>query len=140
SSVQSFEDGPLAACGACGLVQRLAPDATAQDCERCGARVLFRKPDPFVRAWPLLIAAAIAYIPANVLPVMRVRTAVSDGAHTILGGVVELWQMGSWDLAVIVFIASIVVPMTKLLALTVLMVKRRWRGSAVQRQRTRLYE
>jgi len=87
-----------------------------------------------------VIAASIIYIPANVLPVMRVRTATSDGAHTILGGVIELWRLGSWDLAVIVFIASVVVPMTKLLALMVLMVKHHWRGSVVQRQRTRLYE
>src|SRR3546814_188949 len=71
---------------------------------------------------------------------MQVRTATSDGAHTILGGVVELWRMGSWDLALIVFVASVVVPITKLLALMVLMVKHRWQGDIVQRQRTRLYE
>src|SRR3546814_16496036 len=90
-------------------------------CERCGAQIHLRKPDSFARVWALLIAASIAYIPANVLPVMQVRTATSDGAHTILGGVVELWRMGSWDLALIVFVASVVVPITKLLDLMVLM-------------------
>src|SRR3546814_20866968 len=64
----------------------------------------------------------------------------SSDLHTILGGVIELWNYGSWDLALIVFIASVVVPMTKLLALMVLMLHRRWLGPAIQRQRTRLYE
>jgi len=71
---------------------------------------------------------------------MRVRTLTSDTMHTILGGVFELWRLGSWDLAVIVFVASVVVPLTKLLALATLMLGGRWRGALVQRQRTRLYE
>lgn len=130
----------LASCESCGFVQSLASASEPAPCKRCGARVHFRKPDPFSRVWALVVAAAIIYIPANVLPVMRVRTATSDGAHTILGGVLELWRMGSWDLALIVFVASVVVPMTKLLALSILMVKQHWQGSEVQRQRTRLYE
>ncbi len=52
----------------------------------------------------------------------------------------ELWRLGSWDLAVIVFVASVVVPITKLIALVVLLLGKRWRGDGVQRQRTRLYE
>jgi len=65
---------------------------------------------------------------------------LGSSAHTILGGVIELWQLGSWDLALIVFIASIVVPITKLLALMILLLGRRWRGNAVQRQRNRIYD
>ncbi|MFW7341180.1 paraquat-inducible protein A [Pollutimonas sp. H1-120] len=140
ASMDSSAGGPVASCESCGFVQSLASSAKSDPCKRCGARIHFRKPDPFSRVWALVIAAAIIYIPANVLPIMRVRTATSDGAHTILGGVLELWRLGSWDLALIVFIASVVVPMTKLLALSVLMVKHHWRGSEVQRQRTRLYE
>src|SRR3546814_10477264 len=64
----------------------------------------------------------------------------SSDLHTILGCVIELWNYGSWELALIVFIAIVVVPMTKLLALMVLMLHRRWLGPAIQRQRTRLYE
>ena len=127
-----------ASCHACGYVQYQG-DADAP-CGRCGTHVHLRKPDQTARVWALLITAWVAYIPANVLPVMRIRTAASDSEHTILGGVIELWNYGSWDLALIVFIASIVVPMTKLLALMVLMLRRRWRGPLVQRQRTRLYE
>src|SRR5690606_2466890 len=92
------------------------------------------------RTWALMLAAAVVYIPANVLPMMEIRSALGSSNHTILGGIIELWQLGSWDLAVIVFIASVVVPITKLLALAVLLVGRQWRGDNVQRQRTRLYE
>ncbi|HWK70513.1 paraquat-inducible protein A [Pollutimonas sp. M17] len=140
AAIDPSAGGPVASCESCGFVQSLPSASSPVPCERCGARIHFRKPDSFSRVWALVIAASIIYIPANVLPVMRVRTATSDGAHTILGGVIELWRLGSWDLAVIVFIASVVVPMTKLLALMVLMVKHHWRGSVVQRQRTRLYE
>src|SRR3546814_16406473 len=71
---------------------------------------------------------------------MEFRTPVGVSEHTILGGVIELWKLGSWDLALIVFVASIVVPMTKLLVLISLLIRRQWQGAKIQRQRTRLYE
>lgn len=126
-------------CLECGYVQPWHHHEK-QSCGRCGAALHWRKPEPLARVWALVIAAAILYIPANILPVMNVRLPTGVSSHTILGGVVELWRLGSWDLAVIVFVASVVVPMTKLFALAVLMVKRQWKGVAVQRQRTRLYE
>jgi paraquat-inducible protein A len=71
---------------------------------------------------------------------MRIRTVMGESAHTILGGVLELWNLGSPDLAVIVFVASIVVPVTKLAILMLLLLRRRWKGEALQRSRTRLYD
>lgn len=140
ASIDASQPAPVTSCLACGLVQQLPDHEHSEPCRRCGERLHYRKPDQTSRVWALLLAAWIAYIPANVLPVMRIRTAASDSEHTILGGVIELWGYGSWDLALIVFIASIVVPMTKLLALMVLMLRRRWRGPIIQRQRTRMYE
>ncbi len=128
----------LAACHACGFVQP-KPEASAP-CLRCGHTVHKRKPDMHVRVWALLVAAAVVYVPANVLPMMEIRSTLGSSKHTILGGVIELWRLGSWDLAVIVFVASVVVPITKLIALVLLLLGRRWRGWGVQRQRTRLYE
>ncbi len=133
-------DRPVASCTACGYVQNLPSGQDACACSRCNARIHARKLNVSARVWALVIAASILYIPANVLPIMHVRTAAGDGAHTILGGVMQLWYLGSWDLALIVFVASVVVPMTKILALVVLMLNRRWRGPRIQRQRTRLYE
>lgn len=132
--------GVVASCESCGYLHTFDDPHQHCRCGRCGARVHYRHPGARNRAWALLIAAAIAYVPANLLPVMRIRTAASDSAHTILGGVIELWNLGSWDLAVIVFVASIVVPLTKIIALALLLLQSRWRGANVQRQRTRLYE
>lgn len=129
----------LAACRNCDYVQECDP-ATTVSCARCGSLVRKRKPDMQVRTWALMAAAAVIYVPANVLPMMEIRSALGASNHTILGGVLELWRLGSWDLAVIVFVASVVVPITKLIALAVLLLADRWRGDGVQRQRTRLYE
>ncbi|NYT37062.1 paraquat-inducible membrane protein A [Allopusillimonas soli] len=142
----------MVACHGCGYVQPAAdaliahehaavPDLLAYPvCGRCASPLHKRKKDAQRRAWALLIAAAIFYLPANLLPVMRIQTLASDSAHTILGGVLELWRLGSPDLALIVFVASIVVPVTKLLILMLLLLHRRWAGRDLARQRTRLYE
>lgn len=130
--------GQVAACLSCGFVQNC--ESKKINCARCGATVKQRKSATSSRVWALLLAASIVYIPANVLPVMEVRTVVGVSAHTIVGGVIELWRMGSWDLAVIVFAASVVIPMTKLMALATLQMLSTWRGYNAQRQRTRLYE
>lgn len=130
----------LAACQVCGQVQEHDPDSGMDACGRCNSLVWKRRPNMNGRVWALLVAAAVAYIPANVLPMMEIRSLLGSSVHTILGGVIELWRLGSWDLAIIVFIASVVVPITKLIALAVLMLARHWKGVDTQRQRTRLYE
>ncbi|WP_241074103.1 paraquat-inducible protein A [Achromobacter insuavis] len=140
------EAGPdvvLTGCHVCGQVQAVprAGDAEAEHhCVRCHAVVHYRKPDHLARTWALLLAAVVFYIPANVLPVMKVSSVLGDSAHTILGGVVELWDMGSWDIALIVFIASVAVPLTKLLALILLLLTEQWRSTTNLRPRTRLYQ
>jgi paraquat-inducible protein A len=131
----------LAGCHACGLVQPIAGGGHgSQPCLRCGAPVHGRKPESLSRTWALLISAAILYVPANVLPVMNIASLFGDSGHTILGGVIELWSMGSWDIALIVFVASVAVPLVKMLSLAFLA----WRVQAQDgmhlRQRTRLYE
>ncbi|WP_082308406.1 MULTISPECIES: paraquat-inducible protein A [unclassified Achromobacter] len=136
-------DVVLAGCHVCGQVQALPRDADPEEthaCVRCHAVVHYRKPDHLARSWALLIAAAIFYIPANVLPVMQIRSLLGDSGHTILGGVVELWETGSWDIALIVFIASVAVPLTKLLAMALLLLTQQWGSATSLRPRTRLYQ
>ena len=96
-------------------------------------------PTIIMRTWALMLGAVILYIPANMLPIMKVSSMGSDSAHTILGGVIELWQMGSWDIALVVFIASVVVPLFKLVALGTLLFLTQQKNSARLRQRTHLY-
>lgn len=129
----------LIACEACDELNVGVQTLDVQCCTRCGAPLQSRKPDSVARTWALLIAAAILYIPANVLPVLHTSSLFGSEDDTIMSGVIYFWTSGSWDLAIIVFIASILVPMLKLLSLSYLTftVQRglRWRP----KQRTRLY-
>lgn len=133
----SGASGAGAICDNCGLVQ--APQASER-CRRCHGRLPYHAVQHRGEIWALVIAAAIFYIPANLLPVMRVQTFLGSSDHTILGGVVELWRMGSWDLALIVFVASVMVPVTKLLALAFLLLRDHPGSAAEQRRHTRLYD
>jgi paraquat-inducible protein A len=93
------------------------------------------------RSGALLVAAAMMYVPSNVLPVMTTFSVLQGGekAHTLIGGIGELWANGSWDLALIVFVASIVIPMVKMLVLTLLIVSAQRRSVWRQRERAALY-
>ncbi len=132
----SGAQGAGVVCETCACVQ---PPSPSGRCLRCHAPVHRRHEAHEGRVWALLVAATIFYIPANTLPIMRVRSLLGDSDHTILGGVIELWRLGSWDLALIVFVASVMVPVTKLLALIFLLLRTRPLGARIQRQRTRLY-
>jgi paraquat-inducible protein A len=124
-------------CACCGLVLRR--DVPPHECPRCGSRLHSRKSNSVARTWALLIAAALLYIPANVLPVMTVISLGQGAPSTILSGVEELAASGMWPLAVLVFFASITVPMLKLIGLGYMLITVH-RGSAGRlRDRTRLY-
>jgi paraquat-inducible protein A len=112
-----------ASCGyaLCEICETLGQGGPKAHCQRCGSRLHARKPGSVQRAWALLIAAYALYIPANLLPIMETRSLFGVQRDTILSGVVYLWESGSWALSLIVFIASIAVPMLKLLALTLLL-------------------
>lgn len=129
--------GPRLSCHACHLVQPLAMEHRA--CPRCGARLHRRRRDAVSRCSALVLAAIILYIPANVYPVMTIISFGSGFPSTILEGVEELLTSGMWPLALLVFFASITVPVLKLAGLIWLMLsvklKSRWR----LRDRTRLY-
>jgi len=129
----------LVACHACGLLHRASGKGHDLACTRCGAGLHIRRPDSIARTWALLIAGYILYIPANVLPVMETGSLFGAQSDTIMSGVIYLWNTGSWDLALLIFFASITVPASKLLALTFLLisVQRRWTWGL--RQRTQLY-
>jgi paraquat-inducible protein A len=108
-------------------------------CPRCGASLHDRKPDSIARSWALVIAALILYFPANFYPVMTVVSFGRGEPDTILGGVRHLIASGSWPLALLVFVASITVPVLKLLSLTVLLVTTQRRSRWRIRERTLLY-
>lgn len=129
----------LVACGACGLLSRPAGPGTAGFCRRCGSKLHGRHPNSLQSTWALAVAAAVCFLPANALPVMVTNAFGSSTPDTILGGVVFLYTSGSWPLALIVLVASFMIPLGKLIALAWLLISihRRTRGG--ERQRMRLH-
>lgn len=128
----------LALCEQCGLLVHLAR-SEAQACPRCKSRLHRRKPASLSRTWAYLTAAIVLYIPANILPVMNTSSLFGAQKDTIMSGVVYLWVSGSWLLAVLVFIASIVVPMLKILGLAYLAISTQLHSRWLPEQRTRIY-
>ena len=128
---------PLVACHSCGLV---APEkGRHQHCERCKAALHRRRPDSVGRTWALLLAATILYIPAMLLPVMYTNSLFGKEDDTIISGVLLFWNSGSQALAIIIFVASIVVPVMKLVALAILAYTAQRRSRWRPEQRTVLY-
>ena len=131
----------LTSCHTCSLLVRLPQgrrDVSAF-CPRCGGHVSLRKRNSLARTWALVLAAVIFYIPANFLPISFVTSLGSTQSDTIMTGVLYFLHSGDWPIALVIFTASIFVPILKLLVLSYLLVsvqfKSRWRP----RERTRLY-
>jgi paraquat-inducible protein A len=126
----------LLVCMQCRATMRAIPDTSAL-CPRCGGAVHERRPHSVAVTAVLLVTAAVLYIPANVLPVMLMRTFFGEEDDTIMSGVLSLIQEGSWPLALLVFFASIVVPLLKLIAMGWLLfvVIRRSPGHVAQRSK-----
>jgi paraquat-inducible protein A len=128
----------LLVCLSCRATVRRVQSVYSR-CPRCHARLHERKPHSLAITTALVIAAAVLYVPANVLPVMSTRTLIDDESDTIMSGVLVLLHSGSWPIAVLVFIASIVVPLLKILALGVLLFSV-WRRATRRRlQRSELF-
>ena len=121
SSTLTAAQAGLVSCEVCSLLARPASAEEPGYCPRCGAELVSRRHHSIQYTWALVIAAAICYIPANMLPVLNTTTLGSTDSDTIMGGVVFLYTSGSWPLALIVLIASVMVPLGKLVALVYLL-------------------
>ncbi len=138
ASITALQQG-LQGCGVCGLLSRPPSGASAGRCPRCDEVLHFRKPDSLQRTWAYLIAAAVCYVPANVLPVLTTTTAAGSESDTILQGVVLLWSPTGWPLSLIVLVASVIIPLGKIAALAYLLYTVQRRSVASDEQRARLY-
>jgi paraquat-inducible protein A len=126
-------------CHTCGLLN--APDWETTDgrCRRCRDDLHPRKPNSIQRTWALVIAAMICYLPANMMPIMISGYGGWRRSDTIMEGVIYMLLYDSWVLAVIIFVASVLVPLTKILILLYLLISVRLRSRWRPRDRTRLY-
>jgi paraquat-inducible protein A len=123
-------------CDCCKLVLIAPP---RWPCPRCGRRLRRRKPQSLVRTWALLSAATALYLPANLYPIITVIRFGQGQPSTIWQGVVELAQAQMWPLAVLVFVASITVPLVKLIGMTTMLIMTHDRSSAWLVARTRIF-
>ncbi len=123
-------------CDTCRLVL-CAP--SGWPCPRCGTRLRHRRRQSLIRCWALLVAGIILYVPANLYPILTVIRFGRGEPSTILNGVIELIQAGMLPLALLVFLASITVPLLKLIGLTSMLIMTHERSPRALRERTRLY-
>lgn len=138
----SAKNQGLVGCHYCHLLSRW-PKASGNQvvyCPRCGGELHQRKPNSLMRTWALVITAMVFYIPANVLPITITSALGSVSADTIMSGVIYFVHSGSWEIALIIFIASIFVPFTKFMILIYLLLSVQFKSIKRPKGRTRLYQ
>jgi len=118
--MRAIEKG-LATCHICHQIVQLPQERENRFalCPRCGEEVHARTPNSIQHTWALVMTSIIFYIPANLYPMMHVNTFAGTQSDTILSGVLYFLETGSYLIAAVIFIASIVVPITKLLYLLI---------------------
>lgn len=128
-------------CHSCHLLCRINFSQIGESlvCPRCGSTLHQRKPNSLKRTWALVLAAVIFYIPANLLPVTVVISFGKAQADTIMSGVIYFISTGMWPIALVIFVASILVPMLKLSILTFLLISVQRKSAWRPKDRTRLY-
>jgi paraquat-inducible protein A len=138
--MSGFVTGTAAAEGlaCCHVCLKLSPESLHR-CPRCGATLHLRKPDSLQRTVALIATAALLYIPANLLPIMTTAALGRAEDSTILGGVIVLIHHGDFPIAVVIFVASVLVPLSKLLALSWLCWSVARRQPTSHHERARLY-
>ncbi|ETX11053.1 paraquat-inducible protein A [Marinomonas ushuaiensis DSM 15871] len=126
----------LIGCHFCGAT--LSRDA--HHCDRCGHSVHSRRPNSLMTTSALLIASLVMYIPANVFPIMQTTFLGSTEPSTIMGGVLLLWTLESYPVALIILFASVVIPIAKMLALAWLCWQCCYPSQRLTKQKIKLYK
>lgn len=135
------KNASLAGCSICHLLCRIPEKKDPENtfCPRCGAVLHIRKPMSIGRTWALIVAAVILYVPANFFPITRITSFGSTQSDTIISGVVYFIQSGMWLIAAVIFTASVLIPIFKLIILIFLLVSIRHRSEWRPVERARLY-
>jgi len=134
----SGKDEGLVLCTECHTVHHYISDETMH-CSVCGAEIQQRKPDSINRTWALLITSILCFIPANILTIMNVIYFGQDDPSTIIGGVILLIQLGSYAVAFVVFTASVVVPVFKMLGILMILLSLKFKINLSDYQRIKMF-
>ena len=103
----------LAKCHVCGLA---SPVEEAR-CGRCRSSLHLRQRESLQRTWAFTIASVLLYFPANLLPILRVESFAGAQSSTIMSGVIQFWQEEDYPVAIIIFVASVMIPILKIIAI-----------------------
>jgi paraquat-inducible protein A len=126
-----------ASCLSCGLL--MGRVAGVPRCPRCGAMLHARHKDSLTRTWALLLAAMILYVPANLLPITLTTALGRTEGDTIMQGVIYFMKSGEWPIGLVIFTASIMIPLLKMMALTYLLVSVQRHSGHRPLQKTKIY-
>lgn len=132
------KEAGLVLCGECHSIHKNVPDAELH-CRCCGAQLHQRIPNSINRTWALLLASMILFIPANTMTIMNVSYFGQDDPSTIMGGVIVLLQFGSYAVAFVVFVASVVVPLFKMIGILMILLSVKNAISITDKQRIRMF-
>ncbi len=135
-NLPTAREAGLVACRRCA---RVWPQGT-DTCGRCGTRLISRDPKSLQRVWGWWIAGLMCYIPANLYPMLETRTLLSKSDATIVGGAIELIHHGSVGIAVVILVASVLIPIGKFLSVAFLALSVRNPDLLPAHQRHGLYE
>jgi paraquat-inducible protein A len=138
-SKNSKKEFMLIGCRSCTLLCRTRMINDHHTCPRCQATLHSRKTKSVSRTWALVMAAAILYFPANIFPVTVTSAPGHEQADTILSGVIYFLFSGSWHIALVIFVASILIPLMKLIILVYLLISVHRKSTWKPKDRTRLY-
>ncbi len=146
TSVQVQGDGNTAVTAAmqglsqCHICHKLSPtDLEGKKCPRCGEPLHLRHPSSISKTWALVLTSAIFLAPANLLPIMRVDFLGIPSRSTIMDGIIYFFQDGAYFIGLIIFTASVLVPVFKIVGLTILLLSSRQSSIRLLRQRARMF-
>lgn len=128
----------------CHICEKLVKSESVKNkhkavCSRCGAALHMRLPKSISRTWAFLIASIIMYIPANMLPIMTVQNMGKGEPHTIVGGIIVLIDSDMLPIAFLVFVASLIVPLLKMVGIALLLISVQYRWQVTPHHRTKLF-
>lgn len=115
-----IDEDKLIRCPVCDAVN--IDKSKTNTCRRCDSAIYHHRRFSTEKSWAYLITAIVAYIPANLYPMLVTNAFGTKDASTILGGVVLLWELKSYPVAAIIFFASIMIPVMKFLILIYLLI------------------
>lgn len=135
-TIRSARDMGLVACRTCGQAHAIGTPR----CTRCGRRLQSRDTTSLQRVWAYWLVGVVCYVPANLYPMLRTRTLLSVQEDTIVGGAVDLAAHGAVTVALVILLASVVIPVGKFLAIAFLALSVARPSSVSSQHRQLLYE